>query len=1165
MGLKFWTGPSGSGKTYKLYNFIIEESIKNPELTYIMVVPEQFNLQAQQDIVRLHPRHGMLNIDVVSFSRLAHRIFEETGYGSDGGKLIDDMGKNLIIRNIALRNKDKLSILGANLNKLGYITQVKSAISEFMQYGITTQKAEDMVSEAEKSGKGQLSLKLKDISFLYSEFMNEIKDKYTTREELMMRLSRVLDDSEKIKKCVIVLDGFTGFTPVQLNVIEKLLIYSRDVHISVTIDRRNNSSDDVVIREHELFYLGKKTMSQVGKIADRNHINIYDDENIIDDTPARFISSNGQMIPHLEKFIFRDIQEEYIGSYNDNDEIHIRCGLTPDEEMELNALSIMNLIVKKGYKYSDIAIITGDIEKYRDPIERSLERYRIPYFTDKTSAILLNPMIEYLRAAIKVLSDNYSYESIFRLLRSGLTVMSRESIDELENYCISTGVKGRAAWNKLFSRLPATYKNRESEEKAEFLTKINNYRVTVCNLINSLEKDIDDNYSNRGKYSVKTFSTAFYNLFDKENIGRKLSERSKQFEEAGKASEARIYEQIYERTMGVFEQLSDLLGDEKLYIKEFGQLVDAGLDEIRIGIIPKNTDYVQIGDLTRSRLRDVKALFVVGVNDGIVPQSVPSTGIISDADKQFFMESYDDIEFAPTARENAYTQRLYIYMMLTKPKEYLSISYSKINSEGESHRPSYLIKTIQGLFPKLKTEYLSENINNRISDKNATYKALIKKISEYITDDIKTKNEEETFEYLLGLYSQDDNYGDRIEELITTGMEEAGISSNNGALGSAVAALLYGKNLYSSVTRLETYAKCAYEYYLKYGLKLNERETYDFAVNDLGTVFHASLERYMKSLRNKNTNIAEVDDDLSKTLIEEAVEYSVAAEEMAAIYSTKRTSYMVKRIKRIMKKTVEVLKYQAGKGMFKPYGVEFDFRIADSLDALNFKLSDDESLKMSGRIDRIDTHTEGDNTYVRIIDYKTGDKKLDLAAVYEGRELQLVVYLDAAMEMIKNKFNKNAVPAGILYYHMDDPLIKSDTITDIKEIEDKVKKTLKMKGYVNSDKHIIHLMDDTCEGVRSDIIPAGFKKDGELYADSKTLSTDEFNNLIVQTREKISELGREILDGHISTAIEMEYLEKYPKTCDYCDYKSICHQRTGFKLTDGSSEESENNGEEGDE
>lgn len=1129
--LRFWEGCSGSGKSTILYKHIISEAINNPENTYLVIVPEQFTLQTQQDIVKLHPRKGILNVDVLSFNRLAHRVFEETGYGTDGGQIIDDMGKNLILRRVSQLKKSSLPFLGDNLTKLGYITQVKSTISEFMQYGISVENAKTLADKAREDKKGRLYAKLNDVNVLYEGFCEYIKDHYTTKEELLVRLCNVIGSSEKIKNCVVAFDGFTGFTPVQLNVIEKLLECTKGVHIALTLDTLDaDCGNDDKIQEHELFYLSHHTISQVGKLADKCLV-MQDAPYIIkDDFPVRYKGAGAGKLAHLEANIFRNPAKTYTGADDTTDEIHIFNALNPNEEMEFNALKIMELVRGRGYKYSDIAIITGDIETYRTAIERALNAHNIPFFTDRTQPVLMNPTIEMVRAMVKVLNDNYSYESVFRFLRSNPVGMDSEDIDVFENHCIAFGVKGRSAYNKQFSCIPQIYSRLQAEEKAEYLAKVNALRVEVASFFKALENDIKENFTAASKCSVAVYAEAFKKALSSLKMDVAMDDDSRA---------------VYERVMSVFEQSVELLGDEIITVKEFGQLLDAGFDEIRIGMVPKSTDYVQVGDITRSRLRNIKALFVVGVNDGIVPPSTSAGGLLTDMDKEYLKSCDLRPSFAPTSREAAYSQRLYLYMLLTKPSLYLALSYSRMSPNGESIRPSYLIRVIRNMFP-INEEVLDTSYGvsaSRISDVDGTYRYLTGVLGEYLRGETEITPQ---LENLVEFYAADENYSLRLNNLIEAGLRkiknpgESG--SECGAVSKAVARAIYGKNIYSSVTRLENYAMCAYRYYLQYGLKLREREVYDFAASDLGIVFHSSLERYVSKLRAANLKMTDVDEKTSTKVMSEACEEAIANLSMSAVYSTNRTAYMLRRIKRIMNRTVEVLRYQAQHGSFEPHSVEVDFDSISDLEALNLKLSEDSSIRLTGTIDRIDTCREGDTTYVKIIDYKSGDTNLDIVSVQEGRQLQLVVYLDAAMQMIEKETGTKTIPAGILYYHIDDPVIKDDGHMTLEQIESEIRKNLKLKGYVNSDKHIIELMDKDIVS-KSDIIPVGYTVAGEFDRYSKVLSTDEFTNLITGVREKITRMGNEMLGGNIMSARENGDDKKYKGTCNYCAFKTVCHQK----------------------
>lgn len=1140
--LQFYLGPSGSGKSTRLYNHIIEESMKNPDILYYIIVPEQSNLQTQQKLVKMHPRGGIINIDVLSFNRLAHRVFEETGYGSDGGRVIDDCGKNLVLRRVAQLHKNELEILGENLDRLGYITGVKSVISEFMQYGISIDKSKELSQISRDNNNEKLSLKLSDISLLYEQFLSFIKDNYTTREELMIRLSKVLPDSSKIKKTVCIFDGFTGFTPVQLTVIDQLLVLCKDVVVSLNYDSRQE--DDLMLKETDLFYLSKHTIKTLGKMADLERVVQLDPVVIKDEYALRF---NNDELRHLERNLFRDSSKQFVrrgaldsdnkdGLASDTitENIAIIKALNPDEEMECVARKIKDLVRVEGYKYSDIAIITGDLESYRSPAERALTLCGIPYFTDKTQPILLNPMIEYLRAVIAVLSNNYSYEAVFRLLKSGLMDISLRDIDEFENYVIAAGIKGRASYNKPFAYLPKVYRNADTDIKAEYLLRINDVRIRIADLFGSIENDIADRFNAGTKARVKVIATAIYNMLLRENIAFKMSKKAEAFANNQDDYRAKNFSQIYERVMKVFEQLVELLGDEKLTISEFGQLLESGFDEIRIGIIPTSSDYVQLGDLTRSRAGDIKALFLVGANDGLIPKKMDSGGLLTDEDKDFLQGAIPDIAFSPTAKDNAYTQRLYLYMMLTQPKDKLFISYSKVNQQGESIRCSYLIRVIDKLFGKVKVIDASGKGIKELSDKESAFKMLSLSLDDYLKGNLTDKSD---YELLASYFSSQEVYRERFLNVILNNKYKA-----TGKISKAVAAALYSHRLYLSVTRLETYAECAYQYFLKYGLKLSEREEYDFAARDLGSAFHASLERYVNLLKERNINNLDVSEEISKEIMDEAVEYVIASNEMASVYSSSRMAYTVSRIKRIMARTASILSYQAKKGLFKPHAVEVDFAAISDLEALNLKISDEDSIRLFGRIDRIDTCKEGDVTYVRVIDYKSGDTDLQLQAVYEGRQLQLVMYLATALEMVAKSDGGKVLPAGILYYHIDDPMIKSSEIKDTDDIEAVIRKKLKMKGFVNSDRHIITLNDAEIEK-ESDILPISLKKDKELSANSKVLSTDEFGDLMGKARETIVKLGESIVSGDIKTAKEAGYLTDYPDTCKYCDYKSVCRQK----------------------
>ncbi len=1130
MALQLWMGNAGSGKSHKLYQHIIKESNKHKELTYLIVVPEQFTLQTQHDLVMLHPDHGIMNIDILSFARLAYRVFEEVGFANASGILIDDMGKSLILRRLAGTYQEQLPLLGGNLKKLGYISEIKSVISEFMQYGVGSAEIVQLQEWAEASGKKMLQEKLKDISLLYHAFRDYIDEKYTTSEELLERVSSILPSSAKLKKSVVVFDGFTGFTPVQYRLLEALMQNCVDVYVTVLIDTLDAADEKLyeMTGEQELFYLSRKTIRELTKRAKTCQIEKRPDYLIQDDIPIRFrkeISAQENedsmtesdapgMLAHMEKNLFRQRVNTYAGK--PTEAVRIFCASTPKAELRQAAIEIQNLIREKHYRYKEIAVVTGDIDTYMHCAESVFQQFEIPYFVDKTQPVLLNPFIEYLRAAVSVLSEQYSYEGIFRYLKSSLTDFTMEETDRLENYVLACGIKGKKQWTQRFVRKAS---NMETEE----LLELDALREKIAVRFSVF----DDIYGKDAAVHVQ--AEVFYKFLVNENIQEKLAAYENRFMTAHDAVRAKEYAQIYKQVMDLLDKLVELLGDEVMSVREFGELLDAGFAEIRIGVIPAGQDYVQFGDLTRTRLRDIKALYFVGVNDGIIPMNSGGGGIISDMDREFLMESGTQIELAPSARMQAYTQRLYLYMVMTKPERRLCLSYAKISEEGKSIRPSYLIQTVCELFPDLAIEQTEESLLRRIGNEKAGFVELTEGLQPFLT----AKGADTDYLELFSWYAGNPSYQKKTEELLKAAFS-MDVTQRNDQISRAVAATLYGKTLVSSVTRLESYARCAYQHFLSYGIGLREREIFSFEAKDMGVVFHDALQIYAQLLEKSTYTWFDIPKEKSLELINTAVEQCIAAGDYAAIYSSFRTTYMVQRMKRITARTVSVLASQIKKGSFQPKSFELAFSAENDYQSLNIKLTDEEYVRLRGRIDRMDVYEDAGHVYVKIIDYKSGNQSFDLAAVYQGTQLQLVVYLNAAMEMQerdnRNK-NKEVVPAGILYYHIDDPIVDASRQDTPEDINQRIVSQLVMKGIVNSEDSVIRLMDNEFEK-NSDVIPVARLKTGELSAKSSVASTEDFHVISDYVNWKIGEMGSEILAGNVKAQ---------PQDCTYCKYKTICH------------------------
>ncbi len=1156
MSLQFYFGPSGSGKSRQLYEEITRRALQNPKQSFLIIVPDQFTMQTQKDLVLLSDRGGILNIDVLSFGRLGHRILEEVGGGET--PVLDDTGKSLVLQKVAANLKDQLPALGGFLHRQGYIHEVKSAISEFMQYGIGAEDVGKLIDFAKK--RGALVQKLTDLQTLYKGFLEYINGSFVTTEETLDVVRRAMPKSRLLPGSVVAFDGFTGFTPIQTRVISQLMCLCGEVIVSLTLGEGENPY--VRDGEQNLFHLSKKTVADLSAQAEALSIERRQDVLILPEpsegehrclvrpnTFHRF--RNSPALRHLEKHMFRFVPCPYEKEVRQ--EIQLFETTDPREEVRQTGLEICRLVREEGLAYRDIAVILGDLPGYAPYVETEFAQMDIPCYIDRTRKITLNPMIEYIKSALELYQKNFSYESVFHYLRSGLADFAWEETDRLENYCLETGVKGYSAYSRLFTRKTREMKRMEEEHPGEgddsgaeameeghsmgeepsteaanamageeALAEINALRKRLMEQVEMLRL--------KGKEPVKTYVSALYDFLVSNRVQQKLSAYQSRFEEAGDSVRAREYAQIYRLVMELLDQIYALLGEETISLKEFAEILEAGFDEIQVGTIPQNVDRVLVGDMERTRLQQVKTLFFLGVNDGNIPKGASRGGIISDMDREFLRES--DLELAPSPRQQMYIQRFYLYLNMTKPSKRLYLSWSKVNSAGKSIRPAYLVDTVRKLFPMLEVGFPQQRsaLEQIVTgQEGAGY--LARGLREYVEGGLRQQEEREFFT-IYQAYGEESRR--RRRDFLT---EAACQRYQDTGLSAAVARALYGLRIETSVTRLETYAACAYRHFLQYGLTLRERQEFSFENVDMGNVYHAVLEQFAGKLKEKGYTWFDFPREFAESGVHEALEHYAADYNSTVLYSSARNEYAITRMGRILTRTVLTLQKQLLRGSFQPESFELSFHYADNLDSVNVSLSEQEKLRLQGRIDRIDVAQDEEHVYVKVIDYKSGHRRFDLAALYYGLQLQLVVYMNAAREVeAKRHGGKEIVPAALLYYRIDDPSVETPVELTEEELEEEIGKQLRMHGVVNSAPGIVELLDRDMEA-RSDVIPVERKKDGTFSARSSVLSDEELRTVSDYVSRKVAEIGREILDGTISLN---PYEKGSEEACTYCAYKKVC-------------------------
>lgn len=1077
MSLKFYISASGAGKSTKVYRDILERAKMEENTRYFIVVPDQFTMETQRVLCAMSESGGIMNIEVLSFNRLAHRIFEELGFGSL--PRLDDTGKNLILRKVAGEHEKELSVIGAFLKKTGYIAQVKSMISEFAQYGIMPEDMEAFLGVAKE--KGSLLAKLKDLQLLYQGYREYISGHFITTEETIDILVRNVQNSVLLKDSVVVFDGFTGFTPIQELLLKELMLCTKQVIVTLLGDEKGQLCGE--IKEQDLFYLTARAYHRLERLAEENGIARDKDEELLDKPVWRHL--NNPALSHLEKSLFR---KDRILPISGKEAVSlVRCQ-NPKKETEWVCATIHKLIREKGYCYRDFAVITGDLASYGPSLKKSFAEQGIPLFLDRNVSLLFHPFMVFLHGLVRMVIKDFSYDTVMPFVRTGYLDVSPEEIDAFENYLIRYGVRGRRKYERAFVR---------TCDESETVNRVREQIIKAAKPLLASQKNARD------------YIRALYDTCVIFSLEAKLKSQAEAFAKAQDFVREKEYEQVYRAVMALFDQIYALL-DEAVELEEFGEILQAGFAELKVGSLPQSVDQVTAGDLERTRLKPVKVLFVIGVNDGIIPGKGGSGGLLSDMERDFLLQA--GMELAPTPRQKGFEERLYLYMNMTQPSEKLCLSFSEVNAKGEGLRPSYLINRVERLFTDVRTESAPEGASLMESREDGI-RLLSHLLREYAAGVL--EDEEETLDHLGALariFERDPEFASLAKA--------AFYDYKPTLLSDKLSRALYGETISTSISRLERFAACAYAHFLRYGLKLSEEDAYTFEAVDLGNLFHETLYRFGCYMAEGPYTWLTCPKEEADLFIEKAVDEFAAEYGGAVLYDTARSEALKERAKEILKITVNSLSFQLRKGKFVPAGYEVPFSMKDGVN-------------LYGKVDRVDTAEASDKVYVKVLDYKSGKHGFDPAKLFAGLDLQLPVYMNGAVEsFIKQYPAKEVVPAALFYYRIDDPMVEEDG----EDHEEKIQKSLRVQGVIREDDKVFDLLDQDM-AAESLVVPIKKKKDGALAASSQTVTGDTFDLIGKFASKKTKELGKCIAEGEIAVSPAKSGQES---ACQYCGYQAVC-------------------------
>lgn len=1119
MSLQIVRGRAGSGKS----RYIIDAIKKVPQNErVIMLVPDQFSFIAEKQLVGELGGIGLNKREVLTFRRFIHRMVTAKG------EYIKPAGKQMLLYKAVENIKGENSIFEKSLSKPGFIDMLSELISEMKRYAIDT---DALIKRAETMSEGMLRKKLEAIIAVYNEYYRLMPDNMLDSEDDMNRLAEAILSSNEFADTHIFIDEFSDFLPQYYSVLRALMKKAKSVTVALCLDDEEDrlSVFSPVIKT---LYNLRDTAREMG----------------CDILPDIFISREN-ITPRFKSSELKFLENEWESdkSYTDvPNDISCMVSVDPYNEIEYAAEEILRLVRNEGYRFKDISIVCADLENYNHLIEVLFRAYDIPYFTDRKIAVTDHPVILLVLAVFDVFADGFSYESMFRYLRTGYADITSDEINILENYVLEHGIRGKNIWlgdevwednaSRVFDE--AMQEKKESEEEAE--SRIDALRRRVAEPFKGFEKHFD------GRKTVREICTALYNFLDKEiGFTAKVQKNIQYFISNGNMDEAEQYAQIWSILVDVLDQTVAVMDDDYCGMERFSELLRTGLSQYEIGIIPSAVDMVSICNAQRSRLADVKALFIMGATYGKFPVLSSKEGILSDNDRRKLKEA--GFEFAPDTRMKLYDSQFKVYSAVTKAACKLFVSYSNADTSGEGQNPSQFVMDLKRKFPAMPVfegaaAGVSISPDGMVAPEPTFWKMLLElaKGGEYETE----------WQTVRKWYEEREDFKDRMHIL------DDAKNDRKASLDASRAKRLYENNREYSASRLEVFASCPFRYFLNYGLRAREQYTWEVQAFDIGSLMHYILKRFCERVEEnkKDNTCAEIKkawrsldeekrEEIIGGLIEEAREIILKK----SIRSKGRIQFLLEQIENTLRDSVKLIAESINGGEFAPIASEKNFR--------GFKITsvkdEDCSVMLRGQIDRIDMVRLDDKVYLQIVDYKSGSKSFSPTDIYNNFGMQLVIYALAAVELYRQGelTEDNSVPvkiAGILYSSLRDEIVKLKTAPD-----SAMEKSFRYDGQLLADEEALRCMDREYAEYLSNMADAKAKdktsfeskyypfsttKSVQLSSKSSAESEASFEIMNNYVREAITGIDRKIQEG----VIDIYPYSENGNRCAYCPYGEVC-------------------------
>ena len=1055
--LQFIFGRPRSGKTYTIAEKIKKYSQQNEKC--VLIVPEQFTFESERAVLKTLGEKAALNVDVLSFTRL----YDEVGraVGGIAGKVLNECDKVIFIKQALNQVKTELKLWSAYTNSVNFAKSILDAVCELKINAIFP---EDLRMASQTAQSAVLSSKLSDLALIYEYYDALIGEKFIDPVDALTKLDRALGDYNYFKGKQVFIDSFKGFTGQQYRIIDRIISQAENVYVTFSNDVENNN-------EYNIFTNIKKSVQTISKSAKKYAVDIAEPL-VLGET--RF---NSESLKNLEQLI----SGKKIESIANDKGINICCAATEADEAEYAVRTIKRLVREENYRYRDFVIIARDENIYREQIAFACKKNDVSCFYDKRVPLSAFPLAAVVSAAIGAL--NFSSEMILNFHKTGIGTLNIDEISRLENYVLLWNIDGKL-WIDEWNMNPNGLTDRElSEDKRdEFLKDINALRQRAISPLTEFKNNFNGN--------AKKMASAIVKLLKNINCAEKLSALSEVFKSENNTFSAEVLKLSYEEYMKILDSIVSCYGDRDITKEEFCETLNLAVSLADVGVIPQTLDQVTFGSADRIRPSRPAVAFILGANQGVFPKTVQNSGVFNVAERRKLIEN--GIELSDNSLFSAIDEEFLVYCNLCCASEKLYISYSEQSVSGEKREPSTFVSTIlelTGMSPVCEPAkgFTKENLPESYSSAVSEYS---RRLRSNKSDALTIKSALIKSEKASGINSIDDFCKHKEKQLTPETAKE-----------------LFGENIRMSAFTFDTYPRCHFSYFCRYGVNAKKIEPADFNVMQRGTIAHYVLERFISEYKD---SLSDFDLSLIDSLTDEYISDYLDSVKGYRSIENAHSEFLVSRISRSLKEVLLHVAKELMQSDFIPVACEL--KIGEN-NSLNFPFNGG-NIFVNGSIDRVDKY----DGYIRIIDYKTGSKTFKLPDILFGLNMQMLIYLYAVTRADNLPDN---TAAGILYQPS-----KRDTNDT----------GMAMNGLLQADEKLIFAMDKSNMG---EYVPKlSFNKDGSISKKSNSfIEAEKFTEIFDYIEKLMSKTGESILSGDISVS-PLDGRES--PACKYCDYASIC-------------------------